>query len=162
MQLIGLCQEITSFHCGVGNLTFAFQHSNRWSCGQSFLLFTIFSYDQWDRLSQWKSDVMVLSRAGVIMALEKSDKNIMTNGRVKTRTKYYVVSNAGWARSRNTWKITHFKVNPRKFVYIYYMTHNRKSIHIFWDSLYWLNSFFQVSTFVLNIEFLNYFKMFFH
>ena len=28
------------------------------------------------------------------------------------------------------------KVSPRKFVYIYNMTHNRKSIHIFWDSLY--------------------------
>ena len=27
-------------------------------------------------------------------------------------------------------------MSPRKFVYIYYMTNNRKSIHIFWDSLY--------------------------
>ena len=30
------------------------------------------------------------------------------------------------------------KVSPRKFVYIYYMTRKRKSIHIFWDSLYFM------------------------
>ena len=32
--------------------------------------------------------------------------------------------------------ISCYKVSPRKFVYIYYLTRNRKSIQIFWDSLY--------------------------
>ena len=44
------------------------------------------------------------------------------------------------------------KVSPRKFVYIYYMIRNRKSIHIFWDSLNFIAiSNYKVS-FVKNIS----------
>ena len=43
-----------------------------------------------------------------------------------------------WIKKSKKWHLLWYKVSPRKYVYIYYMTHNSKSIQIVCDSLYFM------------------------